>query len=67
MIKMEWETAKVIEFYMIGHKTSPRRPDTILKDVKYKFINSGLLYSEGKEGKIDFVPNQRIQQVTITP
>lgn len=52
---------------MVGSGGSPRRPNTVLENVKYKFINSGVLIC-GEEGKkIDFIPNQVIQQVTITP
>ncbi|NVM19591.1 MAG: hypothetical protein HWN80_17950 [Candidatus Lokiarchaeota archaeon] len=64
---MEWENASKVEFYMVGSGGSPRRPNTVLENVKYKFINSGVLIC-GEEGKkIDFIPNQVIQQVTITP
>ena len=63
---MEWEKAKEIEIWITGNKIDPRHPDNVLKDVDYKFINSGLLISGIEEGKIDFIPNHRIQQVTIT-
>jgi len=67
MIKMEWEKAKEIEIWINGAKMNPRRPNTVLKDVDYKFINSGVLISGIEEGKIDFIPNHKIQQVRITP
>ena len=64
---MEWEKAKEIEIWITGARINPKRPNMVLKDVDYKFINSGVLISGIEEGKIDFIPNHKIQQVRITP
>ncbi len=64
---MELDKAAEIKIWMTGHKIPTRVPDTILENADYKFMNSGLLISGVEEGKIDFIPNHRIKQITITP
>lgn len=64
---MEFTQAAKIEIWMIGHSVPTSRPDNTFENASYKFIHSGLFITGVDEEKIDYIPNHRIKQVTITP